>query len=50
MQVKGHWQKKVHFTVYELKVFDLNRQNIVILRYENARNTVEMLQQYCNHS
>ena len=36
--VKGHCQQKV--SMFYIKVFDLNWQNIVILRYENARNTV----------
>ena len=33
--VKGHWQQKI--STFYIKVFDLNRQNIVVWRYENAR-------------
>ena len=37
IHLKGHWQLKI--STFYMKVFDLNRQNIVVWCYENARNT-----------
>ena len=34
-----NWQQKISTFSSNVYVFDLNRQIIVILRYENARNT-----------
>ena len=38
--LKGHWQRKI--STFYIKVFDLNIQNAVVWRYENA----EMLQKW----
>ena len=41
-QVKRHWQQNI--STFYTKVFDLNRQNVVVWCYEDARNTFETLQ------
>ena len=37
MNFKGHWQQKI--STFYVKVFDLNRQNVVVWCYENAPDT-----------
>ena len=42
IMLEEHWQQKI--STFYIKVFDLNSQNIVVWRYENARNTFLTLQ------
>ena len=37
LQVIERWQQKIR--TFYITVFDLNRQNVVVWCYENARNT-----------
>ena len=36
---KPHWQQKISNQIFYVKVFDLNKQAIVVRCYENARCT-----------